>query len=173
MSNTSAGNIILIGMAGCGKSTLGRALSTELNRNLIDTDLLIEQEVGAPLEAILMRHGSRYLQNQELDAVLSLRSQGCIIATGGSVVYRQKSMAHLKSLGTVIYLHIGIREFLRRIAKNRRRGLVIRPSQNLNMLYFERLNLYRSWADLEIVNNLPLSAFQLARIAKLVTASIS
>ena len=99
-------NIVLIGMPGSGKSTCGVVAAKFLLKNFFDTDLLIQNLEGAPLQDIIDKKGNDYFEGLEESAILSLDIDGTVIATGGSVIYSEKSMEHLKKLGKIIYLHI-------------------------------------------------------------------
>ena len=99
-------NIILIGMPGSGKSTCGVLAAKALLKNFFDTDLLIQNLENKRLQEIIDEKGIAYFENAEENAILSLDISGTVIATGGSVVYSEKAMKHLKSLGKIIYLHL-------------------------------------------------------------------
>ena len=103
-------NIILIGMPGSGKSTCGVVSAKMLLKNFYDTDLLIQNLEGKSLQEIIDKNGVEYFAKAEERAVLSLDIKGTVIATGGSVVYSDKAMEHLKSLGKIIYLHLNIND---------------------------------------------------------------
>ena len=95
-------SISFIGMAGCGKSTLGMAVSKKLNLNYIDTDLLIENDFNCSLEKIKKEYGYMFVRSREENVILSLDSSSDIISTGGSAVYSEKSMMHLKTFSKII-----------------------------------------------------------------------
>ena len=94
-------NIILIGMPGSGKSTCGVVSAKMLLKNFFDTDLLIQNIEGKSLQEIIDKNGVEYFAKAEERAILSLDIKGTVIATGGSVVYSDKAMEHLKSLGKI------------------------------------------------------------------------
>jgi shikimate kinase len=143
-------NIVLIGMPGAGKSTLGVLLAKELSRSFMDTDIFVQTEEGQPLQAIIEEKGVQHFLEVEESHVLSLRPQGYVIATGGSVVYSPKTMAHLKTRGVVILLELSLPLLIRRIQDMDSRGIAMAPGQDLASLYHERKPLYDRYADIRI-----------------------
>ena len=144
-------NIILTGMPSCGKSTLGRMLAKELGYAFIDTDDVIIQRNGCPLKDILDNEGLDGFIRREEEAVCSVTAERTIIATGGSVVYSPKAMAHLKSLGRIIYLCLDYNEVERRLGDLHERGVAIAPGKTLRDLFDERTPLYEKYADVAIL----------------------
>ena len=142
--------IILIGMAGAGKSTVGRQLARMLDWKLVDTDQLIESVYGVPLQDITDKLGKEAFLDVEATVVCAVRAHRVVLATGGSVVYRENAMAHLHSLGFVAYLAVPLPVILERIARNPLRGLAIAPGQNVEDLFREREALYARYADYAI-----------------------
>ncbi len=140
-------NVILIGMPGSGKSTCGVVAAKLMLKNFFDTDLLIQNIEGASLQDIIDNKGNDYFQEAEEKAILSLDIQGTVIATGGSVVYSQKAMEHLKSLGKIIFLNIDYEHMLSRISNLSTRGVLIKNGETLKDMFDERLPLYEKWAD--------------------------
>ncbi|MGC8845150.1 MAG: shikimate kinase, partial [Candidatus Hydrogenedens sp.] len=146
-------NIVLIGMPWSGKSTLGVLLAKSLRWNFIDTDLLIQSDMGKSLQQIIDEQGVEVFRHIEEKYVLSIHPEKCVIATGGSVVYSDKSMEHLKNLGIIIYLKYPFEEINRRAKSVEERGLVRMKGQTLFDLYQERTPLYERWAEISIECN--------------------
>ena len=143
-------NIILVGMPSCGKSTLGRLLAKELHYDFLDTDEVIIRLNGCPLRDILDAQGVDGFIRVEEEAVCTVQAQNSVIATGGSVVYSEKAMAHLKALGKVVYLRLSFEEMDRRLGDLHARGVVIAPGSTLQNLYDERTPLYEKYADITV-----------------------
>ncbi len=143
-------NVVLIGMPGSGKSTCGVVAAKMLLKNFFDTDLLIQNLEGASLQSIINDNGTRYFETAEEKAILSLDIQGTVIATGGSVIYSDKAMEHLKSLGKIIYLHLEYEQMYSRINNMSTRGILMKNGETLRDMYNERLPLYKKWADVTI-----------------------
>lgn len=144
-------NIVLIGMPGSGKSTCGVLAAKALLKNFFDTDLLLQNLEGKRLQSIINENGIEYFNEAEEKAILSLDIRGTVIATGGSVVYSEKAMAHLRSLGKIIYLRLGYEEMEKRIKNITTRGIVLKNGETLLDMYNERAPLYERYAD-EILN---------------------
>ena len=143
-------NIVLIGMPGAGKSTLGVLLAKELSCSFLDTDIYIQAQEGLSLQSILEEQGlTRFLQVEE-SRVLSLRLEGHVIATGGSVVYSPEAMAHLKNRGITVLLELSLPLLVERIQDMDSRGIAMAPGQDLGSLYQEREPLYDRYADIRI-----------------------
>lgn len=140
-------NIVLIGMPGSGKSTCGVVAAKMLLKNFFDTDLLIQNIENSALQDIINNNGNDYFEKAEESAILSLDINGTVIATGGSVVYSDKAMEHLKKLGKIIYLHISYEDMCQRISNLSTRGVLIKNGETLKDMYNERLPLYEKWAD--------------------------
>ncbi len=144
-------NIILIGMPASGKSTCGVLAAKALLKNFFDTDLLIQNIENKRLQEIIDEKGNDYFERAEENAVLSLDIIGTVIATGGSVIYSEKAMAHLKSLGKIIYLHLDFDTMKKRLKNITTRGVVLKDGYSLEDMYKERLALYKKYADETIV----------------------
>ena len=147
-------NIILIGMPASGKSTAGVLLAKNIGYGYIDCDLLIQNEQKALLCDIISRVGAQEFIKIEEKVNAELWAERCVISTGGSVVYGERGMAHLKTLGKIIYIQVGLEELERRLKGKDlfSRGVVMKnPGTTLADLYAERAPLYEKYADL-IVN---------------------
>ena len=147
---TPGQNIILIGMPGAGKSTVGVLLAKALSCDFVDTDVLIQASEGRRLQAIIDAEGLDEFLALEERHVLALTRHGAVIATGGSVVYSDPAMTHLKRHGRAVYLQLPLPDLEARITDMDSRGVVIAPWQNLADLYHERLPLYEHFADFTI-----------------------
>ncbi|AKJ63872.1 shikimate kinase [Kiritimatiella glycovorans] len=143
-------NVVLIGMPGSGKSTVGVLLARRSGRGFIDTDLRIQQAEGMKLQQVLERRGLDGFRRLEEETLRALRAERCVIATGGSAVYSDAAMTHLRSLGPVVWLDCGVDTLRRRIGEGGQRGMVRRPGLSLEQLARERRPLYERWADLHI-----------------------
>ena len=162
----SKSNLLLIGMPGCGKSTLGRQVARLLGLQFLDTDELIEQRYGHSLQHLVNRHGYRYLRRIEADVLSSLDLQNHVISTGGSAVYSDAAMRHLTASSRIIYLSISLPTLMQRVDNSASRGLAKLPGVSLQAIYRERLPLYQRYAEITVDNNRPLSAWQLEKIVK-------
>lgn len=140
-------SITLIGMAGAGKTTVGEILAEMLDFAHLDTDRLIEAYFGSKLQDVYDSMGRRRFIQAEGDVVSRLAAHRTIISTGGSVVYSQQAVEHLKELGPVVYLHVDLETIKSRLSDIAGRGLAIDPDQTIEDLYRERLSLYESAAD--------------------------
>ena len=143
-------NIILIGMPGCGKSTVGVLLAKILGYAFIDSDLLIQAREGKKLYQIINENGEEYFKAVENAVNASINTKNTVIATGGSVVYCKEAMEHLKSIGTIVYIKITPEQLLKRINNIATRGVVIKKGETLLDLYRERSPLYEKYADITV-----------------------
>ena len=146
-------NIVLIGMPGVGKSTIGVILAKVLGYQFIDADLVIQKEEGKLLKDIIAEVGPEGFIEVENHVNASICAENSIIATGGSVVYGAEAMAHLKEIGTVLYLSLPYEEIKKRLSDIKGRGVVLRKGQTLKDLYDERTVLYEKYADVTICEN--------------------
>ena len=143
-------NIVLIGMPGVGKSTVGVILAKVMGYQFIDADLVIQQQEGRLLHEIIEKEGTEGFIQVENRVNASLSASHAIIATGGSVVYGKEAMEHLREIGTVVYLEVSFPVLEKRLADIKGRGVVLKEGQNLYDLYLERTPLYESYADIRI-----------------------
>lgn len=143
-------NIVLIGMPGVGKSTVGVILAKMLGYQFIDADLLIQQQERKLLHEIISEAGVDGFIRVENRVNASIEAERAIIATGGSVVYGGEAMEHLRSIGTVLYLQVPYEILDKRLADIHGRGVVLREGQNLYDLYLERTPLYEKYADIQV-----------------------
>jgi shikimate kinase len=146
----ASSNLILIGMPGAGKSTVGRLLAERLQRPFLDTDALIEASHGLRLPELIAQRGLGGFRQAEEAVLVGLSAQEAVIATGGSVVYSEVGMATLRRLGVVVFLHCPLAVLAARVGDPAARGMVIEPDQSFEALYRQRLPLYRRYADVEI-----------------------
>lgn len=142
--------ITLVGMPGAGKSTVGLALAQHLNWGFVDTDCIIEATYGVPLQNIADAMSKEDFLEVEATVIASLRLFRVVIASGGSVVYRENAMQHLRSLGPVVHLCVDLPTIEERIARKPDRGLAIAPGQTILDLYEERQALYTRHAQCRI-----------------------
>ncbi|WP_417566472.1 shikimate kinase [Marinobacter sp.] len=149
-SQTKARNLILIGMPGSGKSTVGVLLAKRLGLGFIDTDLLIQEDAGRTLQEIVDQDGYEALRHIEEQVLLKLDVRHKVISTGGSAVYSARAMEHLKANGTVVFLDIPLDLVTKRIGDHSMRGISRRPDQSLQALFEERYALYSRYADLTV-----------------------
>lgn len=141
-------NIILIGMAGCGKSTIGVLLAKTLGYEFIDTDLILQRQERRLLQEILNTDGFPYFKDAEERALCSLHATHAVIATGGSAVYSERGMEHIKQDGICVWLKLPYDEILRRIHNISTRGIAISPGKTLRDVFEERQPLYAKYADI-------------------------
>ena len=140
-------NVVLIGMPASGKSTCGVIAAKVLLKNFFDTDLLVQGLEQSRLQELIDTRGTDYFFEAEEKAILSLQLEATVIATGGSVIYSEKAMQHLKSLGKVIYLRMSYEKMLERINDLTTRGIVVKNGTTLLDIYNERIPLYEKYAD--------------------------
>ena len=143
-------NIILIGMAGCGKSTVGVLLAKALGMSFLDTDLVIQRREGKKLQEIINGDGLEYFKRAEDAALLSVETDNTVIATGGSAVYYDDAMKHLKAGGKCVWLALPFDVIERRIRNIKTRGIAIAPGKTLRDVFEERQPLYERYADIRV-----------------------
>ncbi|MFG6394255.1 MAG: shikimate kinase [Lachnospiraceae bacterium] len=143
-------NIILIGMPGAGKSTVGVVLAKSLGYKFIDTDLVIQEDQGMILHNIIKKYGTNGFNVIENNIISQISTDKSVIATGGSAVYGKEAMQNLKSIGRVLYLKLPYNEIKKRLGSLGKRGVLIKKGQTLEELYNERIPLYEKYADITI-----------------------
>lgn len=143
-------NIVLIGMPGVGKSTVGVILAKILGYKFVDTDIVLQQHDGRLLKDIIGQEGIDGFLDMENTICAQLQAENSVIATGGSVVYGKEAMAKLSETGTVVYLRLDFKTLCERLSSIQSRGVVIREGQTLEDLYNERCPLYEKYADIVI-----------------------
>jgi shikimate kinase len=143
-------NIVLIGMPGVGKSTTGVILAKALSKDFIDTDLLIQVRYKKSLQDIVDEYDYLKLRKVEEEEILLLNVSNAVIATGGSAVYSEKAIAHLKENGRIVYLKLGLDELLMRIDDFGTRGVAKSKDQSFEDLFKEREKLYEKHGEIVI-----------------------
>ena len=143
-------NISFIGMAGCGKSTIGGILSSQLDISFVDTDLLIEEKFKLSLEQLKKKKGYEFVRQAEEEVILRLDENIKVISTGGSAVYSEKSMLHLSSFSKIMYINTPLDEIKQRIGDGQERGLAAPDGLSIDEIYKERVPLYNKWADITL-----------------------
>ena len=143
-------NIVLIGMPGAGKSTVGVVLAKNIGYRFVDSDLIIQEETGKLLHEIITEKGLDGFIQVENDVNKNLQVNRSVIATGGSVIYGAEAMEHLKEIGTVVYLKLSCEAIRKRLGDLKKRGVAPKDGQTLESLYAERIPLYEKYADLTI-----------------------
>lgn len=143
-------NIVLIGMPSCGKSTIGVVLAKAIGYRFVDSDLVIQERTGKLLSEIIDEEGLDTFNQIENDVNASLDYTKAVIATGGSVIYGEKAMEHLRSIGTVVYIELSLATLQERIGDLNARGVSIKDGQTFENLFEERRPLYEKYADVII-----------------------
>ncbi len=141
---------MLIGMPGSGKSTVGVILAKQTSRGFVDTDVLIQTSQQRTLQEIVDSDGHLVLREIEQDVILGLRLRNHVIATGGSAVYSDRAIKHLKRNGMLIFLDVALPTLVSRIIDFNMRGIAKRPDQSLADLFEERFTIYTRHADISI-----------------------
>ena len=143
-------NIVLIGMPGAGKSTVGVVLAKKLGYSFVDADLVIQSWEGKLLHEIIAERGVEGFWMLEETVGESIEAERTVIATGGSAVYGGNAMAHYKQTGTVVYLSLPLEEIRERLGDLTERGVTLKAGQDLDGLYAERQPLYERYADVTV-----------------------
>lgn len=143
-------NIILIGMPGVGKSTVGVVLAKHCGYRFLDSDLVIQERHGKLLHELITEHGIDGFLEIENQVNASIVTENTIIATGGSAVYGKEAMEHFAQIGTIVYLKLSYEGIRRRLGDLTKRGVTLRSGQSLYDLYKERTPLYEKYADVVV-----------------------
>ncbi|MDC7223636.1 MAG: shikimate kinase [Spirochaetales bacterium] len=146
-------NISLIGMPGAGKSTIGIILAKNLGFGFLDSDILIQINQQKTLQEIIDEKGHLNLRSVEEGEILKINLERCIISTGGSAVYSEKAMEHLKGISHVVFLDVTLENLEKRIGNFSTRGIAKEENQTFSELFEERNRLYRKYADLTVDAN--------------------
>lgn len=141
-------NIVLIGMPGAGKSTVGVVLAKVVGHRFVDSDLVIQETYGKLLHELITEHGMDGFLEIENQVNAGLELEKSIIATGGSVIYGKEAMEHLKEIGLVVYLKLSLESIADRLGDLQQRGVALKEGWGLKELYEERVPLYEKYADL-------------------------
>ena len=141
-------NIILIGMPGAGKSTIGVLLAKAMTYNFLDTDISIQRREKMKLYEIMDKEGLDAFLKIESEVLSRLEVDGCVIATGGSAVYSEKAMEHLRREGTIVYIRLSLDEIIKRVKNITTRGIAMKKGMTLEDIYRERTPLYEKYADI-------------------------
>lgn len=141
-------NVVLIGMPGCGKSTIGVVLAKVVGARFIDADLLIQESQGMLLRDIIARYGDDGFLKIENDVNKSIETENAVIATGGSAVYCTEAMEKYRENDIVVYIRLEYQELEKRLGNLKRRGVVLKDGQTLKDLYNERTPLYEKYAHI-------------------------
>ena len=144
-------NIILIGMPAAGKSTIGVLLAKTLLKSFVDTDLIIQSKCGCGLCNIIEKEGTEAFLKIENDIICAQEYSSSVVATGGSAVYGEEAMAHLKKDGIIVYLDLSLSEIEKRIGNITTRGVAMKNGITLSDLYKERTPLYNKYADITVI----------------------
>lgn len=143
-------NVVLIGMPGAGKSTVGVILAKVLGYRFIDSDLLIQEREKCLLKDIIERDGLEGLIAIEEQVNAGIVAENTIIATGGSAIYGKRAMEHLREIGVVVYIRLSLKTLKNRLGNLRQRGVILKKGQTLQELYEERCPLYEKYAHLVV-----------------------
>ena len=143
-------NITLIGMPASGKSSVGVVLAKRLGKRFIDTDILIQEKYGKLLKELIEEYGDEGFREIEDEVNASIDVKNCVISPGGSVIYGERAMEHLKENSIIIYLELSYTAIKSRIGDLRERGITLKEGQSLKDLYLERVPLYEKYADTTI-----------------------
>jgi shikimate kinase len=146
-------NIVLIGMPACGKSVTGVVLAKTLNKQFVDTDLLIQEVAGKGLQDIINEDGIDKFKELEEKVLKELTVKNAVVSTGGSAIYYDEAMQHLKENGTVVYIKANLKTIKSRLKNIKTRGVAMGKGQTLDDLYKLRMPLYEKYADITVMTD--------------------
>ena len=141
-------NIVLIGMPGAGKSTVGVVLAKVIGHKFVDSDLVIQENTDKLLHELITEHGMEGFLEIENKTNAQLKVSKSVIATGGSVIYGEEAMEHLREIGLVVYLKLTLDSIAERLGDLQQRGVALKEGWGLKELYEERVPLYEKYADI-------------------------
>lgn len=150
MSDKMKNNIVLIGMPGAGKSTIGVLLAKAMNYQFMDTDLLIQNRNGRMLYEIINEQGIDKFLEIENDTLCGVNVENTVIATGGSAVFGGEAMSHLADRGCIVYIKLSCGEIERRVNNIKTRGIAMKKGRTIRDIYEERVPLYERYADITV-----------------------
>lgn len=157
-------NIVLLGMPGAGKSTVGVLLAKKMGKGFLDTDLLIQEREGRLLKEMIREDGLERFIETENRINASVEAENTVIAPGGSVIYGTEAMEHYKEIAVIVYLQLGYETVSGRLGDLAERGVVCRTGQTLRSLYEERCPLYEQYADIVV----PCDGLEIGEVLELV-----
>lgn len=143
-------NVVLIGMPGAGKSTVGVVLAKNLGMDFVDVDLVICRRYGGNLQSIVNRLGHDAFLKAEGEAAMTLDCERSVVATGGSMIYSEAAMERFKHTGVVVYIRAALADLEKRITNLADRGIAFKNGETLADIYRDRTPLYESWADIVV-----------------------
>jgi len=143
-------NVVLIGMPGCGKSTVGVLLAKALMMDFVDTDLIMQKQFGKPLQQLVDELGTEGFSRAEEACICSLQFENTVIATGGSVALEEKAMEHLRKNALVVFIHLSYESIEKRLRNIKTRGIAMKKGQTLRDLYDYRQPFYHRWGQIVV-----------------------
>lgn len=143
-------NVVLIGMPGCGKSTVGVLLAKRIRKKFVDTDLFIQEQEEKLLCEIIEEEGLERFKQIENEVNASVVTENSVIAPGGSVIYGEEAMQHLAEIARIVYLKLSYESVVARLGDLKKRGVAMKPGQDLKSLYEERCPLYEKYAEIVV-----------------------
>lgn len=159
-------NIVLIGMPGAGKSTVGVLLAKSLGKRFVDSDLELQHTAGKKLQEIIDSDGIEGFLKTEEKTLLNLKCENSVIATGGSAVFSEKAMQKLSQNGVCVFINVPLGEIERRVNNITTRGIAMKKGETLKKVYEERLTLYKKYADITVLSGEASAEKTVAEIIK-------